>query len=103
MSNDLRQVRKYIALKYYESLSSCSLEAKEKQNGKHNPRGDCNVLNYYISYFTGVTKDTETQGHIVSGLRSVSMSSSKLLMSTKTMMADPNAPNAKNLLAQAAR
>ncbi len=50
-----------------------------------------------------MTKDTETQGHIVSGLRSVSMSSSKLLMSTKTMMADPNAPNAKNLLAQAAR
>ena len=75
---------------------------KKNQNDKHNP-DYCNVLNYYISYFTGVTKDTETQGHIVSGLRSVSMSSSKLLMSTKTMMADPNAPNAKNLLAQAAR
>ena len=33
----------------------------------------------------------------------MSMTSSKLLMSTKTMMADPNAPNSKNLLAQAAR
>ena len=51
----------------------------------------------------GATKDSETQQTIVSGLRSVSMTSSKLLMSTKTMMADPNAPNSKNLLAQAAR
>ena len=61
---------------------------------------------YYLcqcAIITGATKDVETQQTIVSGLRSVSMTSSKLLMSTKTMMADPNAPNSKNLLAQAAR
>ena len=53
--------------------------------------------------FAGKTKDTDTQTQVVHGLRSVSMYSSKLLMSTKSMLADPNAPNAKNQLAQAAR
>ena len=53
--------------------------------------------------FAGKTKDTESQTQVVQGLRSVSMYSSKLLMSTKSMLADPNAPNAKNQLAQAAR
>ena len=53
--------------------------------------------------FAGVTKDTTTQSEIVTGLRSVSMTSSKLLVTTKTMLADPEAPNAKNLLANAAR
>jgi talin len=51
----------------------------------------------------GVTKDTDTQGQIVGGLKSVSMVSSKLLLAAKSVSADPNAPNAKNLLAQAAR
>jgi talin len=51
----------------------------------------------------GVTKDTETRTSIVSSLRSVSMTSSKLLITTKSYMADPNAPNSKNLLTQAAR
>lgn len=51
----------------------------------------------------GVSKDAETQNQIVGGLRSVSMVSSKLLLAAKSVSADPNAPNAKNLLAQAAR
>lgn len=50
-----------------------------------------------------VTKEKETKTQIVTGLRSVSMTSSKLLISTKSFMTDPNAPNAKNLLTQAAR
>lgn len=52
---------------------------------------------------TTVTKNTETKTQIISGLRSVSMVSSKLLMATKSLLADPNAPNAKNQLTQAAR
>ena len=54
-------------------------------------------------HFAGATKDEDTQSQIVTGLRSVSMVSSKLLLATKSLLADPNAPNAKNLLAQAAR
>ena len=50
-----------------------------------------------------VSRETETKTQIVGGLRSVSMTSSKLLISTKSFMTDPNAPNAKNLLTQAAR
>lgn len=53
--------------------------------------------------YAGKSKDPETQTQVVHGLRSVSMCSSKLLMSTKSLLADPNAPNAKNQLAQAAR
>ncbi|KAK7491087.1 hypothetical protein BaRGS_00017651, partial [Batillaria attramentaria] len=51
----------------------------------------------------GLSKDMETQNQIVGGLKSVSMVSSKLLLAAKSVSADPNAPNAKNLLAQAAR
>ena len=51
----------------------------------------------------GITKDQETQSQIVGGLRSVSMVSSKLLLAAKSVSADPNAPNSKNLLQQAAR
>ncbi len=54
-------------------------------------------------HFAGATKDTDAQMQIVSGLRSVSMVSTKLLLSTKSMLADPNAPNSKHLLQQAAR
>lgn len=53
--------------------------------------------------FAGATKDPEARTQIVSGMKSVSMTSNKLLIATKSWMADPNAPNAKNLLAQAAR
>ena len=51
----------------------------------------------------GISKDTDTQNQIVGGLKSVSMVSSKLLLAAKSVSIDPNAPNAKNLLAQAAR
>ncbi|CAI9742944.1 talin-1-like isoform X1 [Octopus vulgaris] len=51
----------------------------------------------------GVTKDSDTQMQIIGGLKSVSTVSSKLLVVAKSVSADPNAPNAKNLLAQAAR
>ena len=51
----------------------------------------------------GVTQDTNTQTQIVTGLRSVSMVSSRFLMATKSLLVDPAAPNAKNQLTQAAR
>ncbi|XP_055873161.1 talin-1 isoform X5 [Biomphalaria glabrata] len=51
----------------------------------------------------GVSKDLETQNQIVGGLKSVSMVSSKLMLAAKSVSADPNAPNSRNLLAQAAR
>ena len=51
----------------------------------------------------GAAKDPESRTQIVGGLRSVSMTSSKLLMATKSLLADPSAPNAKNQLTQAAR
>ena len=50
-----------------------------------------------------VTKNPETRTQIVNSLKSVSMVSSKLLLTTRSLLADPNAPNIKNLLAQAAR
>lgn len=50
----------------------------------------------------GTTKE-QVQAQIVISLKSVSMSSSKLLVSAKAVAADPNAPNAKNQLASAAR
>ncbi|XP_050730859.1 talin-2-like isoform X3 [Eriocheir sinensis] len=51
----------------------------------------------------GTAQEREVQGQIVVSLKSVSMSSSKLLVSAKAVSADPNAPNAKNQLATAAR
>ncbi|XP_078579993.1 uncharacterized protein LOC144864098 isoform X21 [Branchiostoma floridae x Branchiostoma japonicum] len=49
------------------------------------------------------TSDEEQQSLMVSNLKSISMSSSKLLLAAKSLSADPNAPNAKNQLASAAR
>ncbi|KAK4327375.1 hypothetical protein Pmani_002156 [Petrolisthes manimaculis] len=51
----------------------------------------------------GTTQDQAVQGQMVISLKNVSMSSSKLLVSAKAVSADPNAPNAKNQLAGAAR
>lgn len=53
--------------------------------------------------FLGLNKDGETQNQIVGGLKNISMVSSKLLLAAKSVSADPNAPNTKNLLSQAAR
>ena len=51
----------------------------------------------------GVTRERDTRTQIVSGLKSVSMSSSKLLIQSKGFIIDPNAPNSKNQLTQAVR
>nr|XP_034319735.1 talin-2-like [Crassostrea gigas] len=51
----------------------------------------------------GLSKDGDTQNQIVGRLKNVSMVSSKLLLAAKSVSADPNAPNTKNLLSQAAR
>ncbi|CAL1533836.1 unnamed protein product, partial [Lymnaea stagnalis] len=51
----------------------------------------------------GISKDLETKNQVVGGLKSVSMVSSKLMLAAKSVSADPNAPNSRNLLAQAAR
>ncbi|XP_075383519.1 talin-1 isoform X2 [Mycteria americana] len=45
----------------------------------------------------------EDQAQVVSNLKSISMSSSKLLLAAKALSADPTAPNLKNQLAAAAR
>ncbi|XP_052693611.1 talin-2-like [Crassostrea angulata] len=49
----------------------------------------------------GLSKDGDTQNQIGGGLKNVSMVSSKLLLAAKSVSADPNAPNTKNLLSQA--
>ncbi|XP_062512011.1 talin-like [Corticium candelabrum] len=51
----------------------------------------------------GASPDKASRDEVVGYLRSVSMASSKLLMSAKALSADPNAPNVKNQLAAAAR
>ncbi|KAK7790683.1 hypothetical protein R5R35_008203 [Gryllus longicercus] len=51
----------------------------------------------------GQTQDKEVQGQMVVSLKNVSMVSSTLLVTAKTVAADPSAPNAKNQLAAAAR
>ncbi|XP_041458339.1 talin-1-like isoform X4 [Lytechinus variegatus] len=49
------------------------------------------------------TAPTDAQNNMVGSLKNISVSSSKLLLAVKSMSVDPNAPNAKNLLASAAR
>ena len=51
----------------------------------------------------GANNDVQAQQLIVGGLKGVSVVSSKLLLAAKSLHSDPTAPNAKNLLAQAAR
>uniref|UniRef100_UPI00358E49C6 talin-2-like n=1 Tax=Myxine glutinosa TaxID=7769 RepID=UPI00358E49C6 len=51
----------------------------------------------------GQSKAREDQMQVVGNLKSISMSSSKLLLTAKLLCADPNAPNTKNQLALAAR
>lgn len=49
------------------------------------------------------SQNKEDQAQVVSNLKSISMSSSKLLLAAKALSADPTAPNLKNQLAAAAR
>lgn len=51
----------------------------------------------------GFLQNKEDQAQVVSNLKSISMSSSKLLLAAKALSADPAAPNLKNQLAAAAR
>lgn len=51
----------------------------------------------------GANRDHQAQQLIVGGLKGVSVVSSKLMLAAKSLHSDPTAPNAKNLLAQAAR
>ncbi|NXR71550.1 TLN1 protein, partial [Pycnonotus jocosus] len=51
----------------------------------------------------GQSPNKEDQAQVVSNLKSISMSSSKLLLAAKALSADPAAPNLKNQLAAAAR
>lgn len=46
---------------------------------------------------------TEIRNQMIVSLRNVSMTSTKLLSTAKSVAADPNAPNAKNQLSAAAR
>ena len=52
--------------------------------------------------FLGSLQNKEDQAQVVSNLKSISMSSSKLLLAAKALSADPAAPNLKNQLAAAA-
>jgi len=51
----------------------------------------------------GATTDTGARAQIVTELKSVSLVTSRLLMASKSLLTDPNTPNAKSRLAQAAR
>ncbi|XP_010767867.1 talin-1-like, partial [Notothenia coriiceps] len=51
----------------------------------------------------GTSQSKEDQTQVVSNLKTISMSSSKLLLSAKALSTDPSSPNLKNQLAAAAR
>ena len=51
----------------------------------------------------GKHKDKSAQDQLVNNLRNTSAASSKLLLASKSLAADPGGPNAKNLLAAAAK
>lgn len=60
----------------------------------------CEILIYFpILLFQ--SKEDQTQ--VVSNLKTISMSSSKLLLAAKALSTDPGSPNLKNQLATAAR
>uniref|UniRef100_A0A8C1L4F7 Talin 1 n=1 Tax=Cyprinus carpio TaxID=7962 RepID=A0A8C1L4F7_CYPCA len=51
----------------------------------------------------GQSQSKEDQTQVVTNLKTISMSSSKLLLAAKALSTDPNSPNLKNQLAAAAR
>ncbi|CAF88754.1 unnamed protein product, partial [Tetraodon nigroviridis] len=51
----------------------------------------------------GTSPSKEDQGQVVTNLKTISMSSSKLLLAAKALSTDPGSPNLKNQLAAAAR
>uniref|UniRef100_A0AAQ4S5A9 Talin 1 n=1 Tax=Gasterosteus aculeatus aculeatus TaxID=481459 RepID=A0AAQ4S5A9_GASAC len=61
-----------------------------------------NFLNAGVD-MAGTSKSKEDQTQVVSNLKTISMSSSKLLLAAKALSTDPSSPNLKNQLAAAAR
>lgn len=59
--------------------------------------------NLLLVTLTGSLQTKEDQAQVVSNLKSISMSSSKLLLAAKALSADPTSPNLKSQLAAAAR
>lgn len=59
--------------------------------------------NLLLVTLIGSLQNKEDQAQVVSNLKSISMSSSKLLLAAKALSADPTAPNLKSQLAAAAR
>lgn len=57
--------------------------------------------NWLCFLLTLQTKEDQMQ--VIGNLKNISMASSKLLLAAKSLSVDPGAPNAKNLLAAAAR
>lgn len=55
----------------------------------------------YIFLLASQSRDDQIQ--VIGNLKNISMASSKLLLAAKSLSVDPNAANAKNLLAVAAR
>ncbi|XP_065832029.1 talin-like [Oscarella lobularis] len=72
-------------------------QASQKFAGKYKAMLNSGLM------LAGLSKEKAARNEIVGYLRSVSMSSSKLLLGAKALSADPNAPNVKNNLAAAAR
>lgn len=59
--------------------------------------------NLLLVTLTRSLQTKEDQAQVVSNLKSISMSSSKLLLAAKALSADPTSPNLKSQLAAAAR
>ena len=57
----------------------------------------------YSFIYSCFSKDEAAKGTMVRNLKNTSTASSKLLLAAKSLVTDPNAPNAKNALANAAR
>ena len=73
--------------------------AKASENLSHT-YGD---VQYSGLALAGKYNDKAAQDQLVNNLRNTSNASSKLLLASKALAADPGAPNAKNLLAAAAK
>ncbi|CAG2163728.1 unnamed protein product [Oppiella nova] len=81
--------------------------------GSRSPSSLANCSKQYSSAFNelfecgleiaGQSKDYDNRSQMLSSLKTLSMCSSKLLVSAKSVSVDPNAPNARNLLASSAR
>lgn len=61
----------------------------------------CDLLSNVSLDVSFQSKEDQTQ--VVSNLKTISMSSSKLLLAAKALSTDPSSPNLKNQLATAAR